>query len=291
MPIDLAVDLILEHHFNRLNDAIGELPDIGEKLVENPIYKEIFNKAQEDSKSALKSLLLGTENGQISIKDYCQILIRGGYNQLKNKIMDKIDNKDENNENDKNKKDKDQKKENDKNKKDKGKKNENDKNKNKKDNNEVLKNFVGIIFETSDQFVEEILNGNYPLEKIVDIFLDAGFKGFDKFFLENMFNTLNEEEKVDSEENYEKNFQELKNMALKGTEIGIRSSFEIIFKKVFTEGFSPSILKEAILIGGFQKGYKYFKEEANNWIVNQNEYFKFYNDNIAMIFEKYFGEI
>jgi len=291
LPIDLAVDLILEHHFNRLNDAIGELPDIGEKLVENPIYKEIFNKAQEDSKSTLKSLLLRTENGQISIKDYCQILIRGGYNQLKNKIMDKIDNKDEKNENDKNKKDKDQKKENDKNKKDKGKKNENDKNKNKKDNNEVLKNFVGIIFETSDQFVEEILNGNYPLEKIVDIFLDAGFKGFDKFFLENMFNTLNEEEKVDSEENYEKNFQELKNMALKGTEIGIRSSFEIIFKKVFTEGFSPSILKEAILIGGFQKGYKYFKEEANNWIVNQNEYFKFYNDNIAMIFEKYFGEI
>ena len=79
-------------------------------------------------------------------------------------------------------------------------------------------------------------------------------------------------------------------MALKGTEIGIRNSFEIIFKKVFMEGFSPSILKEAILIGGFQKGYKYFKEETKNWIVNQNEYFKFYNDNIAAIFEKYFGD-
>ena len=277
LPIDLAVDLILEQNFNNLNDAIGKLPDIGEKLVKNPIYQEIFNKAQEDSKSGLKSLLLGTENGQVSIKDYCQILIRGGYNQLKNKVIDNINNKDEKNENDKNK--------NDKNKKDV--KNDN----NNKDNNEVSKNLVGIFFETSDQFVDAILNGNYSLEKMVDILLDSGFKGFDKFFLEKMFNTLNKEEKVDSEEIYEKNFQELKNMALKGTEIGIRSSFEIIFKKVFTEGFSPSILKEAILIGGFQKGYKYFKEETNNWIVNQNEYFKFYNDNISIIFEKYFGEI
>ena len=54
LPIDLAVDLILEHNFSRLNDAISNLPDIGEELVENPIYQEIFQKVQEDSKSGLK---------------------------------------------------------------------------------------------------------------------------------------------------------------------------------------------------------------------------------------------
>jgi hypothetical protein len=64
-------------------------------------------------------------------------------------------------------------------------------------------------------------------------------------------------------------------MALNGTQVGIRSCFEIIYKKIFDEGFPPSALKEAILIGGFQTGYKYFKEETKNWIVNQNEYYKF----------------
>ena len=57
LPIDIAVDLILGHNFNRLNDAIESIPEIGEKIVQNPIYQEIFNKAQEDSKSGLKSLL------------------------------------------------------------------------------------------------------------------------------------------------------------------------------------------------------------------------------------------
>ena len=125
---------------------------------------------------------------------------------------------------------------------------------------------------------------------MVNIFLDAGFKGFDKFFLERMFSTLNEEEIADAEDLYEKNLQQLKKMALNGTQIGIRNCFEIIFKKIFNEGFSPDTLKEAILIGGFQDGYKYFKEETKNWIVNQNEYYKFYNDNIEAIFEKYFDD-
>ena len=281
LPIDLAVDLILEHNFSRLNDAISNLPDIGEELVENPIYQEIFKKAEEDSKSGLKSLLLGTENGKISIKDYCRILIKGGFNNLKNNIMDNIDNKDG----------KEIKKDKNKNKNEKDVKKDKDKKRNNNDENKDLKNLVGIFFETSEQFVDAILNENYSLEEMGNIFLDAGFKGFDKFFLEKMFNTLTEEEKIDSQEIYKKNFQELKNMALRGTQIGIRSSFEIIFKKIFTEGFSPSVLKEAILIGGFQNGYKYFKEETKNWIINQNEYFKFYNDNIAAIFEKYFGEI
>ena len=271
LPIDLAVNLILEHHFNRLNDVIADLPDFGDKLVKNPIYKEIFIKSQEDCKNGLKSLLLGTEKGEVTIKDYCEILIRGGYNQFKNKIMDNINNKDEKN----NKKDK---------KEDKDKKNSiNDSDKN-------LKNLVGILFETSDKFVDTILNGNYSSEKMVDIFLDAGFKGFDKFFIERMFNTLQEEEIVETEEIYEKNLQELKKMALNGTQVGIRNCFEIIYKKIFDEGFSPSVLKEAILIGGFQTGYKYFKEETKNWIVNQNEYYKFYNDNIEAIFEKYFDD-
>ena len=271
LPIDLAVDLILEHHFNRLNDVIADLPDIGDKLVKNPIYQEIFIKAQEDSKNGLKSLLLGTQEGQVSIKDYCEILIRGGYNQFKNKIMDNINNKGDKN----NKKDK---------------KEDKDKKNNINDSDKALQNLVGIIFETSDNFVDAILNGDYSSEKMIDIFLDAGFKGFDKFFIERMFNTLKEEEIVEAEDIYEKNLQELKKMALNGTQVGIRNCFEIIYKKIFYEGFAPSVLKEAILIGGFQTGYKYFKEETKNWVVNQNKYYKFYNDNIAAIFEKYFGD-
>ena len=274
LPIDIAVDLILNHNFKRLNDVIADLPDIGEKLVKNQIYQEIFSKAQEDLKSGLKSLLLGTENGKVSIKDYCEILIKGGFNQLKNKIMNNNE-EDDKNINDKNK--------NMNNKKDKNEKND----KNIDEEDKVLKE---IFFETSEKFVDTILKGDFSIDKMIDIFLDAGFKGFDTFFLNKIFNTLNEEEKSDAEEIYEQNIEELKNMAIKGTKIGIRNSFEIILKKIFTEGFSPSILKEAILIGGFQEGYKYFKEETKNWIINQNEYFKFYNDNIAQIFEKYLDE-
>jgi hypothetical protein len=73
-------------------------------------------------------------------------------------------------------------------------KNINEKNKNmnnKKDKNEkndknideedkVLKE---IFFETSEKFVDTILKGDFSIDKMIDIFLDAGFKGFDTFFL------------------------------------------------------------------------------------------------------------
>ena len=97
-------------------------------------------------------------------------------------------------------------------------KNINDKNKNmnnKKDKNEkndknideedkVLKE---IFFETSEKFVDTILKGDFSIDKMIDIFLDAGFKGFDTFFLNKIFNTLNEEEKSDAEEIYEQNIE------------------------------------------------------------------------------------